>query len=150
MTLPEITAVLIALGAAGATIKAGPSVWGFVRNVARIPSMVESIWREFGRNGGSSIKDRIEHIARGVDRADETAKQSVAMAQEAKLTLGVHLQADAASFTMIASANERVADRLGRVEDRLGRLEEAVAEGTRQEGEHADAAAANRNGSSTP
>ena len=151
MTLTQLGIMLATFAALGAAIKAGPSVWAFVRNVARIPSMTESIWKEFGRGNGDgdvTTRDRIEHIARQVDRAEATANNSIEIAKDTKETMSVHLMADATSFSMVAQSNERVATRLGLMDERLGRLEEAVAKGTKQEKDHADAAAsaAERNG----
>ena len=151
MSLSEVTALLLALTALGAAVKAGPAVWGFLSNVARIPSMTESIWKEFGRGNGDgdvTTRDRIEHIARQVDRAEATANNSIEIAKDTKETMSVHLMADATSFSMVAQSNERVATRLGLMDERPGRLEEAVAKGTKQEKDHADAAAsaAERNG----
>lgn len=128
-----------------ALIKAGPVVWSFVIAAARLPHMTEEIWHEFGRNGGSTTRDRIEHIARQVDRAEVKAKSSIEMARDTKDAMSAHLQADATSFAIVAQASERVANRLEQVDERLGRLEEAVARGTRLESEHAEAAV-RRNG----
>lgn len=137
MTGAEVTAILTGVALFGAAVKAGPSVWAFIRNMARLPSMIESIWLEFGRgngNGVSTTRDRIEHIARKVDRAEAKADRSIELWERNDEALSAHLKSDAAALQLIAQSSDRVAER-------LGRLEAAVAQGTKLEGEHAHAAA---------
>ena len=142
MTLPEITAILLGVGALGAAIKAGPAVWSFVRNVARIPSMTESIWMEFGRNGGSTTRDRIEHIARKIEDTAALAQHSLDTGLRNDAIIATHFQSDAASFQLIAQ-------RLASIEGAVVQTKQAVDHGTKQEGEHAADAkvAAKRKGS---
>ena len=125
-----------------ATIKAGPIVWAFISAAARLPQMTEHIWAEFGRNGGSSTRDRIEQIARGIDRVEKKANSSIAMAEETKESMKVHLTTDATSFALVSNSTERVAARLDKMDERLGRLEESLVHGTRLEGDHAEEAKA--------
>ena len=92
-----------------ALIKAGPVVWGFIIAVARLPHMTESIWAEFGRNGGSTTRDRIEHIARKVDVTTE-------MQREAARIVERHTASDSIMFQLIA-------DRLTSMERFLGNID---------------------------
>lgn len=92
-----------------ATIKAGPVVWGFVIAAARLPKMTESIWAEFGRNGGSTTRDRIEHIAREVAATTE-------MQREAARIVERHTASDSIMFQLIA-------DRLTSMERFLGNID---------------------------
>lgn len=97
------------LVALAATIKAGPVVWGFIIAVARLPHMTESIWAEFGRNGGSTTRDRIEDIARKVDVTTE-------MQREAARVVERHTASDSIMFQLIA-------DRLTSMERFLGNID---------------------------
>lgn len=135
MTLTQFGVALATFAALGAAIKAGPPVWSFIRNVARIPSMTESIWREFGRGNGDTTRDRIEQIARKVDEAKALAQRSVETAERTEAAFIIHTRADAASFSMVA--------------DRFTSLEREVVATRVQEGENAASAAAStaeRNG----
>lgn len=73
MTGAEITAVLTGVVLFGAALRTAPVIWRFVVAMARLPHMTEQIWSEFGRNGGSTTRDRIEHIAREVGDARAAA-----------------------------------------------------------------------------
>ena len=119
MSLPEITAVLVAIGAAGAAIAAGPAVWRFVSATARLPRMTEAIWREFGRNGGSTTRDRIEEIARQVVR---TAEMQELLTQ----TIGAHTASDALAFSLISGRLDSMEHSLeaGRFTDDKGRADD--------------------------
>ena len=116
MTLTQFGVALATFAALGAAIKAGPSVWAFVRTIAAIPRMIESIWSEFGRNGGSTTRDRIEHIAREVTTTVDLAHRSDAL-------LSMHTAQDSVMFQLIA--------------DRLGSIESAVVRAGEQEETHA-------------
>ena len=122
MTLTQLGIMLATFAALGAAIKAGPPVWSFIRTIAAIPRMIESIWSEFGRNGGSTTRDRIEHIAREVATTVELSHRSDAL-------LSMHTAQDSVMFKLIA-------DRLGSIETivvRAGEQEEAHASERKQE-----------------
>lgn len=130
MTLTQFGVALATFAALGAAIRAGPAVWSFIRNVARLPSMTESIWREFGRSGDGTLttRDRIEQIARKVDEAKALAQRSVETAERTEAAFIIHTRADAASFSMVA--------------DRFTSLEREVVAARTQEGQNAASAAA--------
>lgn len=96
MTGAEITAVLTGVVLFGAALRTAPVIWRFVVAMARLPHMTERIWYEFGRNGGTTTRDRIEHIAREVGDA-RTAATSAATA------LAVDTETEVSSLAQIAS-----------------------------------------------
>lgn len=89
MTGAEITAILTGVALFGAALRGTPAIWRFVVAMARLPHMTEQIWSEFGRNGGSTTRDRIEHIARDVAELarSTTASAEALAAHEARLTI---------------------------------------------------------------
>ncbi len=142
MTLTQFGVALATFAALGAAIAAGPPIWGFIRNVARLPYMTESIWREFGRSGDgtSTTRDLLQHIARKVEVAEVMAQQGLTMSERNVETVAAHTQSDAAAFLLIAQTSQQIVNR-------LSSLEREVIYSRKQEGDHADAAKADRNGS---
>ena len=104
------------LVALAATIKAGPVVWGFIIAVARLPHMTESIWAEFGRNGGSTTRDRIEEIARQVATTSDMQRDAGASLDRHMVALDRHTASDSIMFQLIA-------DRLTSMERFLGNID---------------------------
>ena len=105
------------LVALAATIKAGPVVWTFIIAAARLPQMTENIWAEFGRNGGSTTRDRIEEIARQVST-------TVAMQRDAAVLVERHTVSDSIMFKLIAdrlTTMERFIDSIDTLERKEGR-----------------------------
>ena len=125
MTLTQLGIMLATFAALGAAVKAGPPVWSFVRTMAAIPRMTESIWAEFGRNGGSTTRDRIEQIVRHTETVVATVEAVHASTQRLDATFLAHSAMDATTFSLLGH--------------RLDDIETAVRAAASQEAEHAEA-----------
>ena len=123
MTLTQVGVAMATFAALGAAIKAGPPVWSFIRTVARIPRMIESIWGEFGRNGGSTTRDKIEQLIRHTEAVAVDLKAVNASTARLDATFVANSALNATTFSML--------DR------RLTHIETAVQQGTVQEAKHA-------------
>jgi len=123
MTLTQLGVMLATFAALGAAIKAGPPVWSFIRTVAALPRMTESIWAEFGRNGGSTTRDRIEQIVRHTETVVATVEAVHASTARLDATLLAHSSMDATTFGLLGH--------------RLDTIESAVRAAADQEAAHA-------------
>ena len=123
MTLTQVGVAMATFAALGAAIKAGPPVWTFIRTIAALPRMIESIWSEFGRNGGSTTRDRIEQIVRHTETVVATVEAVHASTARLDATFLAHTTVDATTF--------------GLLDRRLESIEDAVRSAADQEAAHA-------------